>query len=1215
MKMDTATPPFDPLRLPLNGCRLIEASAGTGKTYTIALLYLRLVLGHGDDTLGGERGWMPPELLVMTFTDAATQELRDRIRARLAEGARCFREEAGAYDAHLIALRDDYPPERWPICAYRLQQAAQWMDEAAISTIHGWCNRMLREHAFDSGSLFSQRLETSHDALLDEVVRDFWRHHIWPLPLDAAREVLQWWATPDALRNQLRWLLADAALLPTPSAPARVLAETLAARQARLAELKAPWLEGADELRALLDTARDAKAFNGQSLKQNHYSSWLNALRAWAQTPTAIRPAISETAQQRLTPEGLREVWKSDTPPTHPALDAMVTLPAELRDLPDAKNEVLAYAVRWVAQRLEAALRERAETGFDQLLSDFAAALEGPNGERLAARVRTRFPVALIDEFQDTDPLQYRIFDAVYRVGQDCTQRTLVFIGDPKQAIYSFRGADIHVYLAARAAVGDSRHTLGENHRSVPEMVAAVNTLFDAVEHTPEGAFMFATPAGNPVPFAPVRAATKEERARFECEGVAAPALSVWHLPMPADGKAPSKGVLRERLSAVCAAEVARLLALGARGEAGFRDRQGHVALRPADVAILVNNRTEAAALRTALARQGVRSVYLSERDSVFASPCVIEVEQWLAACAAPDDGRRVRAALATSVLGLDWPTLDALRHDERAWDAQVLRFRAYRECWRTQGVLPMLRRLMHDFDVPARLLARPDGERMLTDLLHVAELVQHAATSVDGEHALVRHFARLRAEAENESDTQRLRLESDAELVKIVSVHKAKGLEYPLVFIPFAGECREIDGKRTPLRVHDQTGGVELVFDVDEAAIARADRERLAEDVRKLYVALTRARHATWLVVAEGDTLEKSGLGRLLVGTSPAQRLKEWTQHCAHVQVAPLPEATTPPAQGTSVAGADSLQAIGPASVREVTRRAAAQSWWIASYSAMRRAREAPETAAEENLRDVFDAPAPVAEPAVRRRRKGIHAFPRGAVPGTFLHGLLEWAAAEGFARMASEPERVRAEVERRCAGQGWSDHAAMLATWLRDYVATPLPLPHGGAVALAGLDTALPEMEFWIAANAVDVCALDALVCRHTLAGAARPALDAMQINGMLKGFIDLVFEHEGRYYVADYKSNFLGDDETAYDAPSMEAAVLAARYDMQYVLYVFALHRLLRARLPDYDYARHMGGAVYSFLRGSNAPGRGVHGECPPVALMEALDALFAGKREVA
>lgn len=230
-------------------------------------------------------------------------------------------------------------------------------------------------------------------------------------------------------------------------------------------------------------------------------------------------------------------------------------------------------------------------------------------------------------------------------------------------------------------------------------------------------------------------------------------------------------------------------------------------------------------------------------------------------------------------------------------------------------------------------------------------------------------------------------------------------------------------------------------------------------------------------------------------------------------------------------------------------------------------------------------------------------------AAVGTFLHEILEWAGGQGFGRIADAPALLRDAVARRCAVRGWERWIDPLCAWLQDFLRQPLGSADEPGFALADLDTWVVEMEFWVAVHDVDLAALDALVCRHTLGGAERPPLKAGQLNGMLKGFIDLVVEHDGRYYVIDYKSNWLGPDDAAYTAAAMAQEILAKRYELQYVLYLLALHRLLKLRLPGYDYETHMGGALYLFLRGSQAPTRGIHAERPPRALIESLDRLFA------
>lgn len=1203
------------LSFPLHGSQLIEASAGTGKTFTISALYLRLILGHGGEQAFG-RELLPPQILVVTFTDAATKELRERIRARLAEAARFFRGELEAADPLLHQLRSDYPQEAWPRCASRLEIAVQWMDEAAVSTIHGWCQRMLREHAFDSGSLFTQTLETDHTDLLGQVMRDYWRRFCYGMQGEALAWVRGHWGSPDALLPRIRPLFGRVRAQQHEQEPEALIEDALAQRTEQLAQLKAPWAQWADELRQICRDAVAAKLADGRKMQARYFEPWFDKLSAWAADEHIVELDLG-TGFTRLTPAGMAEAWKSGEPPDHPGLRAMQTLQQQLQALASPDARLLEHAASWVSARFEVEKRRRAEMGFDDMLLRLQHALASEAGERLAGLIREQFPVALIDEFQDTDPVQYGIFERIYQITENRTETGLFMIGDPKQAIYAFRGADIYTYLAARRATTGRLHSLDTNYRSSQAMVAAVNQVFLQAETRSQGrgAFLFREADDNPLPFIEVRAKGRGEQLLVDGEVCAA--LQCWQL----QSEEPVSGTLyRQQLAASCASHIVALLNGGQQGTAGFRNGEGELRpCLPSDIAILVRDGHEAQMIRGELAARDVRSVYLSDKDSVFAAQEAHDLLAWLKACAEPDSERLLKAALASLTLDLSLAALDKLNQDERVWEDWVMRFRRYRETWQRQGVLPMLRHLLHDFQLPRTLIARSDGERVLTNLLHLAELLQQAAGELDGEQALIRHLAEHLSSSGQAGEEQILRLESDEQLVKVVTIHKSKGLEYPLVYLPFICTSKPVDGTRLPLAWHDSQGNAHLTLTPDQEQIARADDERLAEDLRLLYVALTRAQHACWLGVADlkrgnqkHSQLHRSALGYLLGGglaLPSSEQLAGWLQAlasaCPYIACPPLPLADD---QGYRMPHAE--RELLPA---RKPRRAAAENWWIASYSALRVGEQtlgADSSQAQQLLDDeVVDAQVLRELPA---EGGDIHRFPRGPNPGTFLHGLLEWAGREGFAEVSGNLELIERTVGQRCNRRDWTGWIATLTPWLHQLLNEPMPvLGQEVSLTLAQLRHYQIEMEFWFASHQVDAEQLDRLVARHTHPGHARPAAQPTLLNGMFKGFIDLAFELDGRYYVADYKSNWLGPDVQAYDSLAMEKAIIEHRYDLQYVLYLLALHRQLRARLPDYDYDRHVGGALFIFLRGASSSGHGVYFAKPPRVLIEALDALFRGE----
>lgn len=1217
--------PLNPLTLPLHGSRLIEASAGTGKTFTIALLYVRLVLGgqHGEDDTAFVRPLTPPEILVVTFTNAATQELRERIRHRLVEAAAVFRDQGE--DSLLLALRSQYPEATWPACARRLELAAEWMDEAAVSTIHSWCYRMLREHAFDSGSLFSLNLENDQHELEQEVVRDYWRTFYYPLDAEALGSITGYWKSPDHLHQDVRKLLHESdalgALRPEPT---HTLSTAAAERSALLSTLKAPWPEWLDDLVPALEDAAQRKAFKGQSFNAKSRANWLGALREWSDSDLE-RPALTPAAWKRLTPDGMAEIWKEGAPPCPAAWQALAELPAALNTLPEPRNDLLIHAVQWCKVRLEREQERRAEMGPNDLLTHLDRALQGPNKEALAAQILRQFPVALIDEFQDTDPIQYRIFNAVYEVARPRRDAAMLLIGDPKQAIYAFRGADIFTYLKAREDTAGRHVTLGTNFRSSRAMVAAVNHCFRYADEHPAGAFLFREESGdNPLPFLPVDAKGRSEQlVHF---GQPLPAMTLW--PLAADEPL-SKTAYQTEMAERCASYMAELLNAGQHGKSGFRTDDALTPLKPSDMAVLVNGLQEARAIRQALASRGVKSVYLSDHDKVFSSPMAAQVERWLRACAEPLASSRqaeahLRAALATPVLGLSLAELDHLQQNELAWEARVEQFSHYHRLWQRQGVLPLVRRIMVDFEIPARLLAEfEEGERLLTDLLHLGELLQQASAELDGEHALIRFLFDAIADPESHGDSHKLRLESDADLVKVVTIHKSKGLEYPLVFLPFIANHRPVKADDVPLRWHDSEGNLQLSLDADDTILATADRERLGEDLRKLYVALTRARHATWLGLAPLKGLENSALGYLLTGGSTLSPDALPKALDALVEGSDIHLGTPPEPTADRVTSVAESSALGHA---RTPTRPAKEHWWIASYSALRLSGTLtapvlpplePTTAQEATAFEVLDEPQELSQELSQERSQPeayhLHKFPRGPGPGTFLHGLLEWAGKQGFDAAAKDRDALNDMLWRRVQLRGWQAWQEPLAGWLSALLTTPLPLaaPTPKSVALNELESYQVELEFWFAAKRVNTQAIDALVSKHLLPGIERPALDADTLNGMLKGFIDLAFEHQGRFYVLDWKSNYLGPNDSAYEPEALRHALLAKRYDLQAALYLLAMHRLLKARLPDYDPHQHLGGSMTVFLRGSRSPGRGVVGEPAPVELIEALDSLFAGE----
>ena len=1167
---------LDPLRLPLIGERLIEASAGTGKTFTIAALYLRLLLGLGGES-AYSRAISVEELLVVTFTEAATEELRGRIRSNIHElRIACLRGESDnpLYSA-LLAEIDDKDD-----AAKTLLLAERQMDEAAVFTIHGFCQRMLSLNAFESGMLFEQQLIEDESRLRYQACADFWRRHCYPLTRDIAAVIHDVWKGPrDLLKSLDRWLQGEAPQLKSPPAPNETLAERHQQIIARIDSLKQQWREQVGEIEGVLENSGlDRRKFN-----RGNQGKWMEKVNAWAQEETLsyqLPDALEKFAQSFL----LERTKAGGEPPVHPLFSAVESLLASSLTLTDL---VLARAMVEIRDAVAREKRRRGELGFDDMLSRLDEALRGDSGETLASAIRQRFPVAMIDEFQDTDPQQYRIFRRIWRRQPETA---LLLIGDPKQAIYAFRGADIFTYMKARGDVA-AHYTLDTNWRSSPGMVGSVNRLFSLSDNP----FMF-----HEIPFLPVKAAAKNKGLRFTVDAADVPAMNVWLMP----GDTVGSGDYQTFMAQLCATQIRDWLSAGQRGRALLWRGETSRPVQASDITVLVRNRLEAAQVREALQTLGIPSVYLSNRDSVFETLEAQELLWLLQAVLAPERENTLRSALATSMFGLTALDIENLNQDEQAWDALVEEFSEYRQIWRQRGVMPMLRALMTARHIAENLLATRGGERRLTDILHISELLQEAASQLESEHALVRWLAQHIAEPDSNAASQQMRLESDKHLVQIVTIHKSKGLEYPLVWLPFIARFR----KQDQAFYHDrETFAAVLDLGQDEASLELAEAERLAEDLRLLYVALTRAVWHCSLGVAPlssrksgNSDFHLSALGRLLQAGEAmdaaglAARLADFCHGDIALQIPGELDLT--PWQAPAAT-------IPRLSARELQRRIA-DDWRVTSYSGLQQ----HGFSGGQDLLPRLDVDAAGVGEVVEEPQLTPHQFPRGAAPGTFLHSLFEeldftQPVPEGW--MAEKLQLSGFDAQ-------W---APVLTDWLGGVLKTRLPGPDIALNQLAARDKQV-EMAFYLPiAQLLTAERLDALIRQYDPLSADTPPLDFRQVRGMLKGFIDLVFRHEGRYYLLDYKSNWLGEDREAYTRPAMEQAMRAHRYDLQYQLYSLALHRYLRHRLADYDYDRHFGGVIYLFLRGMDGQegGQGIFTTRPVRPLIDGLDQLFAGETQ--
>ncbi len=1205
---------LDVRTIPLRGVHLIEASAGTGKTYTITSLVLRLLV---------EQELPVESILAVTFTNAATAELKSRVYERILEARAVLSgEKPSEGDPALEQLLAH--PER-NRAARLLSVAARDVDRAAIFTIHGFAARMLSDHAFESGNRDDTELVGDQRALVQDVVTDFWTTHVATLP---ERTFAQLGGT-GLFRSLMRVGMTAAGAEEVPLVdvvPPGDLGEHVAALEDKFEKARVAFARSGEELRQLLlnSTSLNRNKYRPASVAGDYlgYLAYFERGEATLGHPPTDRWTASKVASS---------LKKNQIPIEHPLL-------AVLEELYDASSET-EMLTRQRADQLRAELcqkvRERVEVeheragtqSFDGLLSGLVRALRSDEGPRLAKAMRQQFPVAMIDEFQDTDPVQYEIFRRVYMEAasrQDASEG-LYLIGDPKQSIYAFRGADVRTYLGAAAEASGGIWTLDTSYRASPRLVRAQNVLFGA----PRDAFGVEGIAYHPVGHRP-----GAEDVLLDERGAPLAGLVLLETE-----EAEEAGALWGT-----AQEVARFLSAGI--------TLGDRAVSPSDVAVLTRTNRQAQEIQSHLRRLGIPAVMHGDR-SVFESPEALELRRVLLALAEPGNRTLVRTALSTRLLGLSARELLDLDEDVETLEKWTTELRAWGQLWKTLGIAHAMEALSFATGLSARTLKERDGERRMTNFRHLLELLHDAQTREHlGVAGLLRYFEGTIADPSSfamATEARQLRLESDAQAVTLTTAHKSKGLEYNVVFLPSLGLV-DRGFNDEAFRYFDPQRGQSLLEmrhkDSREESEELHSLEEKQESLRLAYVALTRAKHhvvvltppirsfsSLHYLLHERDSGEPGGFESLLprmrkiapeVRRAEMMRLEQASEQaltCRELSLEPAPiykrdavvsELVEPPA-------------LLPLLEKEKT----------SSFSAMTRGSHTALSRAAREGHDFDDIPQDsslLPETAVADEKRCVLAdFPRGARPGDALHAVFEFSP---FAEGTAEERRSVAERElsRRGFDVGLVD---AVATSMEDVLRTPLESQRTPSPILLGQlhpQDRAPEMEFSLPVGSPErrlspgrlaralgfedeppgapagtriQKSVDAALTARYLGSLSELSFSAW--SGFLRGYMDLVYVWEGKLFGVDCKSNHLGDAYADYTQDALQGAMEEHHYLLQALLYAVAIHRYGKSRISGYSYDEHFGGMQYLFLRGMHPdlPGSGVFHYRPSPIVIENLD----------
>ncbi|RLC20180.1 MAG: exodeoxyribonuclease V subunit beta [Deltaproteobacteria bacterium] len=1147
--------PLDPFQIDIEKTILIEASAGTGKTYTITTLYCRLLA----------EGYPVESILVVTFTEAAAAELKLRIRSRLFNTLNFLLEEPRDSKDDLVRFLSR-KKETLPLICQRLQHALICFDQASIMTIHSFCLKTLKENAFESHSLFDIKLVPDRSLFLREVSFDFFMHHVNNLDKLFLSYLAQHQITPESFIASFDKVVSRPGLALKPFA---VPFENVFDDYRKiLKKIHGILLNRAGEINELI---LNHTGIDKRSYSKKNVPAWLDlSCLKLEQESTGALFKMTEKGDALYKFTQTRLVLKTKfghALPEHEFFDLCEQL---LSFYEIFENNLISLKIKFLdffTTALEKMKKIQGNFFFDDLINDLAAALEKDNLKNLQKAVRQTYKACLIDEFQDTDPRQYDIFSRLFSSKGDTP---FFMIGDPKQAIYAFRGGDIFAYLKA-SRESDQQFTLEKNFRSAPLLVDGINEIFS----TQPNPFLFEFIEFSKVITPEWAVNTLVEKEQF------VPPLQFCFIKRDEQVVDRQGFISKETSAKVIPPAVAKdIFSLLQSDKRLVNDPLSDFQkISPKDIAVLVRTNLQADQIKQALSDHNIPS-YLSKTGSVFDSVQAADLHDILWAVSDPDQKGFIKAALCTCVFKFSSDMIAELDEREDLFFKWQDRFRAYKEIWEARGFVSMIMTLFHCQEA---FLTGSSGldERGLTNFYHLIELISQTCLKQNlSPFYLLKWYARQLFKDLRDEYADELRLESDKKAVAIVTIHKSKGLEYPVVYLPYLWEGQRTLPKEDFL-FHDPQKEYQLTFDFGSGDItysqAQFEAEDKAEQRRLLYVALTRASTMCRVIWGGFKSIQTSALGSILHQNSckedtsmlnDLEHLKSGADQSISIEICDTEVLSFPDV---------SIDRPKPVlSARNNTRKINA-AWKMSSFSAIAHASALQDFSLN---REVINQHRDV------KSLITLEYFPKGAGSGDFFHSVFENLDFTGG------DEEIQKQVQIKSEMFGFLDPELKQTgeKSIKEVLETRLTT-ETSEFCLKDIHSfqRFNEMEFVFPTNSFQMSsikkAFEQSDPRFKPSGYIErlSQLKVQSFKGFLKGFIDLVIQHKEKWYIIDYKSNYLGNTYEHYSQDAMFDAMSDHHYFLQYHLYLVALHRYLTLRVKNYDYDTHFGGIFYLFIRG--------------------------------
>ena len=1088
---------FNVQTVKLESSNLIEASAGTGKTFSIAILVLRLIVEKNLDI---------KQILMVTFTKAAVAELEGRVREFIREAYRYSQNPLHKTDTLIQAIVDNgIKISNKTIVIDRLKGASLFLDETSIFTIHSFCQKTLSEFAFETHQLFGTELLDNQTVIIEKATNKYWRKYISTLSVEKLELLHSIGLSKTGLTEVVSKALRGKKFIYKNNLAFDEYFEKTFVKAELVKNLQKEFVD-------YFQNSEERKPLHIE--KSGKYAK--NAFFKLSNKPEAFLEMLIKKREANYVSKAFPHL-----------LEKALNYTNSQEELTENLQHLLYYlygtAIKIVEEQIAKTKHRLSLMVFDDLIVNLHKAVKGEQEDLLKAELQKKYKAVFIDEFQDTDQLQYEIFDTLFGKSS-----ILFYIGDPKQAIYSFRGADIDTYKKAAASTNEA-FTMDKNFRSTPNLIQAMNSFFSLIEN----------------PFL-------DDKIKYEIVSNGKPTKE-----LQLDGKAEKPLAYmtcsnKDEIAKQLALHILNLL----QNNYTIEERK----IIPSDIGVLVRSKNDGIKIKKALNKLGIPSVTIDDAK-VLESSEAHSIFYLLKASLEPSRAN-INRALLSSLTSIDKQTL--LSGD---LETDIIHFKNIETEWRQNSVLGAISLFIKLYQVKSNLLGEHDknGERILTNIFQIMELLHRK--ELENKllpEELLNQFHNIIEGEDTQGDEYTQRIESDDDAVKIVTIHKSKGLSYNIVFAPFLDLQSKAKKEYTFLEYKNDTKASCFSMYKTEEEIGLYEFQNEQENRRLLYVALTRAVYKNYIFHNTYHTGGRGTIMQFIKALNPSPYFEALKELPATDEKLPQVE----------------IKEKKPA---EIFKRTLARNWSVLSYSRLSDAHISFSAQEKDNWESPYD--------------EFVFAkLPKGPVAGNFLHDLFENSdfTSDSFHKTITDISKKYSAIFDETELDNYNK--------LIEQVLNANYAPEGFKLSELTNSQKLPELEFYFNLSNFSTSKIQKI--------SDLIDIESSKITqGMMYGFIDLFFEYKGKYYILDWKSNFLGNTQEDYSSDQLSLAMRGNNYHLQYLIYTIAVKRFLSLKLPNFSYEKHFGGVLYVFLRGCREnQSQSIFYTKPKEELIEALDLLF-------